>query len=213
MPPTDPPQGENSPKASGKTKAKSKRKEPPADVVGIEIGAGLPEGAPAVRLLRSPEGFLRIAAAGFVPVVSDVASILAMPADMRGPWSLPAAFRAPAAALAVTSPDALVRQSDSAEDATAVPFRIAPPEVADLVGEAFVDPHPFLPDDPARRDALCAEMEGASIGHVCYQNGVTFCVIRAISDNADGEADMDFPSFAKKASHISTQLVLKYLED
>ena len=42
-----------------------------------------------------------------------------MPADMRGPWSLPPAFRAPAAALAVTAPDALVRQSDSVEDATA----------------------------------------------------------------------------------------------
>ncbi len=61
-------------------------------------------------------------------------------------------------------------------------------------------------------DALCAEMEGASIGHVCYQNSVPFCIIRAISDNADGEADMDFPSFAKKASQVSTQLVLKYLE-
>jgi adenosylhomocysteine nucleosidase len=55
-------------------------------------------------------------------------------------------------------------------------------------------------------------MEGASIGHVCYQNSVPFCIIRAISDNADGEADMDFPSFAKKASQVSTQLVLKYLE-
>ena len=119
MPPTDPPQGEKSPKASGKPKAKAKRREPPADVVGVEVGAGLSEGAPAVRLRRAPDGAVRIAAAGFVPVVSDVASILAMPADMRGPWSLPPEFRAPAAALAVTSPDALVRQSDSPEDATA----------------------------------------------------------------------------------------------
>ena len=115
MPPTDPPKGEKSPKAAGK----AKRKAVPDDVVGIEVGAGLAEGAPAVRLRRSPEGFLRIVAAGFVPVVSDIESILAMPADMRGPWSLPPAFRAPAAALAVTAPDALVRQSDSVEDATA----------------------------------------------------------------------------------------------
>ena len=115
MPPTDPPKGEKPPKAAGK----AKHKVPPADVVGIEVGAGFSEGAPAVRLRRSPEGFLRIVAAGFVPVVSDIESILAMPADMRGPWSLPPAFRAPAAALAVTAPDALVRQSDSVEDATA----------------------------------------------------------------------------------------------
>ena len=115
MPPTDPPKGEKPPKAAGR----AKRKAVPDDVVGIEVGAGLAEGAPAVRLRRSPEGFLRIVAAGFVPVVSDIESILAMPADMRGPWSLPPAFRAPAAALAVTAPDALVRQSDSVEDATA----------------------------------------------------------------------------------------------
>lgn len=115
MPPTDPPKGEKPQKAAGK----AKHKVPPADVVGIEVGAGFSEGAPAVRLRRSPEGFLRIVAAGFVPVVSDIESILAMPADMRGPWSLPPAFRAPAAALAVTAPDALVRQSDSVEDATA----------------------------------------------------------------------------------------------
>ena len=103
MPPTDPPQGENSPKPSGKPKARAGRKGPPSDVVGIEIGAGLAEGAPAVRLHRSPEGVLRIVAAGFVPVVSDIESIRAMPAEMRGPWSLPPAFRAPAAALAVTA--------------------------------------------------------------------------------------------------------------
>ena len=119
MPPTDPTQGEKPPKASGSPKKKGRAKGPPADVVGIEVGAGLSEGAPAVRLRRAPDGALRIAAAGFVPVVSDIASILAMPADMRGPWSLPAAFHATCAALAVTAPDALVRQSDSIEDATA----------------------------------------------------------------------------------------------
>jgi len=119
MPPTDPTQGEKPPKASGQPKKKGHAKGPPADIVGIEVGAGLSEGAPAVRLRRAPDGALRIAAAGFAPVVSDVASILAMPADMRGPWSLPPAFRAPSAALAVTAADALVRQSDSVEDATA----------------------------------------------------------------------------------------------
>jgi len=119
MPPTDTNQGENPQKTSAGPKRKGHAKGPPADVVGIEVGAGRAEGAPAVRLHRSPEGFLRIVAAGFVPVVSDIESILAMPADMRGPWALPPAFRAPSAALAVTAPDALVRQSDSVEDATA----------------------------------------------------------------------------------------------
>ena len=111
--------GDAPPKDGGKPKAKGRAKGPPPDVVGVEIGAGLSQGAPAVRLRRAPDGALRIAAAGFVPVVSDIESILAMPADMRGPWSLPPEFRAPCAALAVTAPDAMVRQSDSVEDATA----------------------------------------------------------------------------------------------
>lgn len=150
MPPTDPPKGEKPPKAAGK----AKHKVPPADVVGIEVGAGFSEGAPAVRLRRSPEGFLRIVAAGFVPVVSDIESILAMPADMRGPWSLPPAFRAPAAALAVTAPDALVRQSDSVEDATADFDASTLRTKASATGKKGSLPFvAFMPEELARRVA------------------------------------------------------------
>ena len=46
----------------------------------------------------------------------------------------------------------------AAPGATMVPFRIGPLDVSDLEEGARVDPHPFLPDDPARRDALCAEI-------------------------------------------------------
>ena len=36
--------------------------------------------------------------------------------------------------------------------------------------------------------AIACEMEGASIGQVCYVNRVPFCVLRAISDSADGSS-------------------------
>ena len=61
-------------------------------------------------------------------------------------------------------------------------------------------------------DALCAEMEGAAIGHVCYLNKVDFCIVRAISDKADGTAHMDFPSFVKIAAKKSTELINNYLK-
>ncbi|MDF2677679.1 MAG: nucleosidase [Bacillota bacterium] len=61
-------------------------------------------------------------------------------------------------------------------------------------------------------DALCAEMEGAAIGHVCYLNSVDFCIVRAMSDKADGSAHMDFPSFVKIAAKKSTQLINNYLK-
>lgn len=60
-------------------------------------------------------------------------------------------------------------------------------------------------------DALCAEMEGASIGHVCYLNNVDFCIVRAISDKADGSAHMDFPTFTIIAAKKSTQLINTFL--
>lgn len=61
-------------------------------------------------------------------------------------------------------------------------------------------------------DALCAEMEGAAIGHVCYINHVDFCIVRAMSDKADGSAHMDFPSFVKVAAKKSTELIHNYLK-
>lgn len=62
-------------------------------------------------------------------------------------------------------------------------------------------------------DALCAEMEGAAIGHVCYLNKVDFCIVRSISDKADGTAHMDFPSFVKIAAKKSTELINNYIKN
>lgn len=53
----------------------------------------------------------------------------------------------------------------------------------------------------------CAEMEGAAIAHVAYLNEVPFVVIRAISDKADGSAQMDYPEFEKAAAKHSAKLV------
>ncbi|MDT8719580.1 5'-methylthioadenosine/adenosylhomocysteine nucleosidase [Clostridium sp. 19966] len=54
--------------------------------------------------------------------------------------------------------------------------------------------------------ALACEMEGGSIGHVCYLNNIPFVVIRSISDNANTGAHMDFAKFVpiavKNSIHI-----------
>ena len=60
--------------------------------------------------------------------------------------------------------------------------------------------------------AIAAEMEGASIGHVCKLNNIPFTVLRVISDNADGSADMSFEEFAKKASDISINIMLEFIK-
>ena len=56
--------------------------------------------------------------------------------------------------------------------------------------------------------AIACEMEGAAIGQVCYVNKVPFAVIRAISDDADGGACEDYPTFAKMAAKNSAKAVI-----
>ncbi len=64
--------------------------------------------------------------------------------------------------------------------------------------------------------AIACEMEGASIGHVCYLSGVDFAIIRCISDNASGEAEMEYPEMVSRAAVRSEALVealLSKMED
>lgn len=55
--------------------------------------------------------------------------------------------------------------------------------------------------------AIACEMEGAAIGQVCYVNRVPFCVLRAISDSADGSSHMDYPTFVGMAAEQSVKLL------
>lgn len=55
--------------------------------------------------------------------------------------------------------------------------------------------------------AIACEMEGAAIGQACYVSGVDFVVIRCISDNASGEAEMEYPEMVKIAAERSQMLV------
>ncbi|MCG3399042.1 5'-methylthioadenosine/adenosylhomocysteine nucleosidase [Staphylococcus massiliensis] len=55
--------------------------------------------------------------------------------------------------------------------------------------------------------AMACDMEATAIGQVCYQFDVPFIVTRAISDLADGNADVSFETFLKDASVSSSEMV------
>ena len=60
-------------------------------------------------------------------------------------------------------------------------------------------------------DALCVEMEGASVAQVCFEHDVPFCVIRTISDNGDETSHVDFNQFVKSvASPYSLGILENY---
>ena len=56
------------------------------------------------------------------------------------------------------------------------------------------------------------EMEGGAIAHTAFVNGTPFIVIRAISDSADGEANMDYMEFLPIAASNSTKITLAIVE-
>ena len=58
----------------------------------------------------------------------------------------------------------------------------------------------------------CCEMEGAAIAQVAWQNKVPFVIIRAISDKADNSAQMDYPTFEKKAIEHCVRLTEALVE-
>jgi adenosylhomocysteine nucleosidase len=58
-------------------------------------------------------------------------------------------------------------------------------------------------------EAIAAEMEGASIGHVCYVNKVPFAILRSISDSEGGA--MDYQTFAEKAAVQSVEVVIAFI--
>ena len=59
--------------------------------------------------------------------------------------------------------------------------------------------------------AYATEMEGAANGQAAYLNKNPFLVVRAISDKADGSAQMDYSEFEKAAVDHSVRLTLNML--
>lgn len=74
----------------------------------------------------------------------------------------------------------------------------------------------FMADPQEKTDinrefgAIACEMEGASIGQVCYINKVPFGILRTISDG-DG-AEMDYMTFAPKAAMQATKIVKEFIK-
>ncbi len=60
--------------------------------------------------------------------------------------------------------------------------------------------------------AAACEMEGGAIAHVAFVNATPCVVIRAISDSADGSANMEYAQFLPAAARISTSLTLALIE-
>ncbi|MFE1627529.1 5'-methylthioadenosine/adenosylhomocysteine nucleosidase [Brevibacillus reuszeri] len=80
-------------------------------------------------------------------------------------------------------------------------------------GDHYFDDHETV--DKIRStfpSVFAAEMEAASIGHVCWMAGVPFLIIRTISDQPGNKGQESFHEHIHHASTTSVELLLKLLE-
>lgn len=63
-------------------------------------------------------------------------------------------------------------------------------------------------------DLLAVEMEGAAVAQVCFELGISFAVIRTISDNANDEAAVDFLHFIQTvASRYAHEVIENFCKN
>lgn len=74
--------------------------------------------------------------------------------------------------------------------------------------------------DPVRKafvrdtfKALVAEMEGGSIGHVCFVNGVDCCILRAISDKGDEHAGEDYMKYKDSSAATAINITKEFIKN
>tara|TARA_Y100001933_G_scaffold243556_1_gene272349 strand:- start:226 stop:918 length:693 start_codon:yes stop_codon:yes gene_type:complete len=79
-------------------------------------------------------------------------------------------------------------------------------------GDQFISKSEKLQELHANFNAFACEMEGASIGQVCYLNNLPFVVIRSISDNAINGSHMDYSTFSELAIKNSVYILKDMLQ-
>ena len=61
--------------------------------------------------------------------------------------------------------------------------------------------------------ASAIEMEGGAVGCVCWNEGVPFFMLRAISDTAEEGAGVDFDAFLEESSKVSAKFLIEMLKE
>jgi adenosylhomocysteine nucleosidase len=79
-------------------------------------------------------------------------------------------------------------------------------------GDSFVSSQASAKNIYDNFGAIACEMEGGSIAQVCYVNKIKFAAVRAVSDNANEEASVDFHVFLEKAVENSIKLMIEYFK-
>jgi adenosylhomocysteine nucleosidase len=80
-------------------------------------------------------------------------------------------------------------------------------------GDQFISDKEVKDNITKEFGGFAVEMEGAAIGQAASLNHIPFLIIRAISDKADGSAQMDYATFEKAAIEHSVNLTLNMIKE
>ena len=79
-------------------------------------------------------------------------------------------------------------------------------------GDQFINSGDVRSRIHGRYHAMAVEMEGGAVAQACYMHGVPCGVLRSISDQANGQSEMDYPTFARLAAEHSQAVVERLLK-
>ena len=79
-------------------------------------------------------------------------------------------------------------------------------------GDCFVADNDKKKEISETFNAVACEMEGAAIAQVCYVNKIPFCVLRTISDGANGE-EMSYERFRVVAAEKAAKVIINTLKE
>ena len=185
-------------------------------VVIVRCGVGKVNAGNCAQLLISVFGVDRIintGVAGSLDASIDIGDIVVSTDAVQHDFDLTPIGYAPGQLDGIGSPslpaDAGMRESA----VTAV--RACAPEVYVFegrvcTGDQFIASAEQKDAIVAKFGGLCCEMEGGAIAQICYQNEIPFVIIRAISDKADGSAEMDYTEF-EHAAAIRCAAITRYM--
>lgn len=78
-------------------------------------------------------------------------------------------------------------------------------------GDCFVADNDKKKEISETFNAVACEMEGAAIAQVCYVNKIPFCVLRTISDGANGK-EMSYEKFRVVAAEKAANIIIKTIK-
>ena len=73
-------------------------------------------------------------------------------------------------------------------------------------GDQFISDNALKASIIEKTGASCVEMEGAGIAHIALKNGIPFCLVKIISDNADDEAGEQFDETVLMSEYLDTSV-------